>query len=220
MVAKRSRSSRPFRPPPRGRDPATAVRRSQLAESSSPLDKRGEDVEDWTFINGLVPLNDSSGTRINKQTGKKSSPDVSLVSPEWKDKCRWSIGDQLRISDHPPIKVVFQIRVVHQAVFPKEGRWKRSGVNWENFRQEVENYVSMLNPVSTLKKRTATFVSILKKAAMKHVGKTVPGRKTFHVLTPSTKAAIKKRNELRKKVSSYREEWRPLDGKRVFKDLQ
>ena len=80
-------------------------------------------------------------------------------------------------------------------------------MNWKNFRKEVENYVSTLNPVSNLKKRTAAFVFILKKAAMKHVGKTVPGRKTFHVLTPSTKAAIKKRNELRK-VSSHREEWR------------
>ena len=48
----------------------------------------------------------------------------------------------------------------------------------------------------------------IRQPAMKHVGKTVPGRKTFHVLTPSTKAAIKKRNELRKKVSSHREEWR------------
>ena len=180
---------------------------SQLWDSSSPLDNRGEEVEDWIFTNGLVTLNDGSSTRINKHTGNESSPDVSLASPEWKKKCSWSIGEQLGISDHLPINVTVQVKVSHQSIFSKEPRWKRSGVNWGNFRQEVENQTSSLTPEPNMKKRTQRFVYILKKAGRKHVGKTKPGRKTFNVISSTAKAAIKKRNSLRKKVTTHRKEW-------------
>ena len=130
---------------------------SHLWDSSSPLDNRGEEVEDWIFINGLVTLNDGSSTRINKHTGNKSSPDVSLASPEWKKKCSWIIREQLGISDHLPINVTVQVKVSHQTIFSKDPRWKRS-VNWGNFRQEVENQTSSLTPEPNMKKRTQRFV--------------------------------------------------------------
>ena len=171
------------------------------------FDKRGEEIEDWIISNSLVVLNDGSATRINKHTGNGSTPDVSLVSTEWKNKCRWSIGDQIGNSDHLPIKVVIQSVVHHQPLFTQEARWKRNGVNWENFRKEVENRVSGLKLEPNMKRRAHRFDQILKDAAIIHVGKTKPGRKTNTVITPTVNAALKKRNKLRKKVSTHREEW-------------
>ena len=53
----------------------------------------------------LVCLNDESGTRIDKSTGKISCLDLALVTMNITPKCTWVVGDDFWESDHFPIKV-------------------------------------------------------------------------------------------------------------------
>ena len=53
----------------------------------------------------LVCLNDGSGTRIDKSTGKMSCLDLTLVNMNIAPKCTWMVGDDFWDSDHLPIKI-------------------------------------------------------------------------------------------------------------------
>ena len=50
------------------------------------------------------------------------------------------------------------------------------------------------------------FNEILTKAGNKHVGKTKPSRRRF-TMNPKVKALVRKRNQLRKEISTKRKEW-------------
>ncbi|XP_066915550.1 uncharacterized protein [Clytia hemisphaerica] len=170
-------------------------------------DERGEVIEDLILTNNLSILNDGSPTRMNPTTGNESTPDVSLVGELWRNKCEWQTGTQMGSSDHLPIKVTINAKVTHQSVFGKPGRWRRNGVNWNNLRNEVEDHCQNLLEENNLTRRVARFNQILTQAAKKHVGKSKPGRKISSFMTPTVKAALKRRNNLRKKVSTHRKEW-------------
>ena len=55
------------------------------------------------------------------------------------------------------------------------------------------------------------------KAAKKYVGKKKVAQKNRGIMTPKIKEAIKNRNELRKKISTHREEW--LEACRVTSEI-
>ena len=180
---------------------------SNLWDSEQPTDSRGDLVTDWILENDMVCVNDGSATRTNRATGGSSSPDITLVHSNWSSKVEWSVGEDLG-SDHLPIVVHVKLKITatRQQVNSRP-RWRRNGVDWEPFRASVEEAVLELDESEPLVNRISQFNSILIKAAKEHVGKCKRGPRSNEWITPEVKAAIKKRNRLRRQGSSKREEW-------------
>ena len=180
----------------------------ELWDALQPPDARGEDVAKWIFDNNLAVVNDrNKATRINKQTGGLSSPDVSLAGSNWSNKCIWSTGDQIGKSDHLPITIAITTTVQHQTVFGRKARWRRNGINWNAFREEIEDETSNLPSEPNITQRVIRLNSIIIEAAHNHVGKTKPGKSTRPHITPTVRAALRKRNRLRRKLNTNRKEW-------------
>ena len=146
----------------------------------------------------LTVLNDGKDTRVNRNTGGKSTPDVSLAGRKWCNMCTWSVGEQLSKSDHLPITITINEETSHQSVFGKTARWKRSGANWKEFRDEVEQNCQNLPQEFNITSRATRFTDILLAAGYKFVGKSKPGPRTKSFMTPTVRAALRKRNRLPK----------------------
>ena len=172
-----------------------------------PTDKGGEDIVEWALDKELTILNDCSTTRVSRITGNESTPDVTLVGRKWDGKCTWEVCEQIGSSDHLPIKITVNSKITHQPILGKAARWKRNGVNWNDYSAAVEESVTTMPEEPNITKRILRFNQILKDAAMKHVGKSKP-RKTLKIsMTPTVRAALNKRNKLRKNVRQQRQEW-------------
>ena len=130
-----------------------------------------------------------------------------MCGSKWKDRCSWNLEEDLGGSDHLPILVVVNSDIKHQPVLGRAARWKSNNVNWNDFQNEVELKVTNLEECKDLKARIQRFTNILKDAAAIHVGKTKPGKRTKCWLTPTVRAAIRKRNRLRREVRTKRREW-------------
>ena len=132
---------------------------------------------------------------------------LTLVGKMYANKCTWEVGEQLSHSDHLPIMTTLKARVTHQSVSGREPNWRRHGADWPSFRQELEDKMSDLEDIPNVSKRLERFNNLVLEAARKHVGKSKPRRNGKPCITPDVKEAIKKRNQLRKKVSEHREDW-------------
>ena len=73
-----------------------------------------------------------------------------------------------------------------------------------------------LPQTDNIKERVKNFNNTLIESANVHVGKCKPSRKPKLWTTPNVKAAIRKRNALRKKVKTQRKEW--LDACKEARD--
>ena len=181
---------------------------SPVWDESQPEDARGEDVVEWACHKSLDILNDGSATRINKATEAGSSPDVTLCGSVWKSKCVWSVDDEdLGGSDHSAIIIVVNSATKHQSIFEKTPRWRSNGVNWSDFRNEIESEMDSLPETDDLNMRVNRFNDILLEAAYAHVRKVKPSKKSHSWMTPKCRRLIKERNQLRRKISTHRKEW-------------
>ena len=180
---------------------------SLLWDFIQPSDKRGEEIEKWVIDESLAVLNDGTPTRVNRITGGESAPDVSLVGKKWYNKCSWSTCEGIGNSDHLPILVTINASIQHQSIFGKAARWRKNGVDWNAFRQEAEATCDTFTSEQNATVRVLRFNTALIEAAQKHVGKTKPGPRTKTHMTPTVRAALKKRNKLRKDVKNNRQAW-------------
>ena len=155
----------------------------------------------------LTLLNDGSPTRVNKTTGNESTPDVTLCGPSWRNKVTWHVDESIGSSDHNPIIIEIQSKVRHVSPLDRTARWKSKDVDWDAFRKAVEEKMSPLQESDNIKVRVTAFNSALIECAEIHVGKTKPSRKPKAWMTPTVRAAVRKRNALRKKVRTQRKEW-------------
>ena len=85
-------------------------------------------------------------------------------------------------------------------------RWKSQNIDWQNFRDEVENAFPYNHSHLSLRERITVFNDVLIEAGKAHVGKTKPTRRKF-AMNPKVKQLIKKRNMYRKIVATMRTEW-------------
>ena len=105
------------------------------------VDRRGEELVDWSIENNLQVLNNGDPTRTNRATGNGSTPDISFCGSDWSGKVNWSIGEPIGSSDHLPMSIVVNSNVQHQSVFGKQAKWKTVGVDWEAFRSQIETNI-------------------------------------------------------------------------------
>ena len=178
---------------------------SSLWDPSQPDDQRGGAIEDLIIEEGLTLLNDGRPTRVNPATGTESSPDVTLVGKKWADRADW-YPDQDLGSDHLPI--IFNIRsnLALQQKISRPPKW-RANVDLSSFTAELENEFLDLEEEPNIHRRVRRFQEKVIKAAEKHVGKTVPGKRRKGTMNPRVRDAVTKRNSLRENVKDHREEW-------------
>ena len=69
-------------------------------------------------------------------------------------------------------------------------RWRRNGVNWEAYREDVENNLSNVPPCPDLTKRLQRLQNLMLDAAHRHVGKSKPRRHGRDCLTPVVREAF------------------------------
>ena len=153
----------------------------------------------------MAQLNDGSPTHTNRTTGKGTAPDTSFVHSAMLDKCTWETVNEFG-SDHLPILIEYEDQIPEVNVKPKY-RWRMREANWSKFTAEIENKIPSRYEGRDLNVLEKSLRRIIKKAAHKHVGKKKIAQRNRTIMTPEIKEAIEKRNELRTKISTNREEW-------------
>ena len=110
-------------------------------DAIQPEDARGLTTLEWACSNDLSILNDpESPTRHNRATGNGSSPDLTVVGGNWSEKSVWAVDEEeIGGSDHLPIIITVHATVNHQPVTSANQRWRTNGINWTNFRNQVED---------------------------------------------------------------------------------
>ena len=154
-------------------------------------------------------MNDGSPTRINRGTGGLSSPDITLCHPDLIPKIDWAC-DSYMGSDHIAIIISVNAYVKVSSAPTARKRWRRTGVDWTAFAEAVDSELDSFVPhshghsTSTL---STFFQKCLLRAAEKHVGKTRHSNSSRSWLTPDVRAAIRRRNLLRRNIHLHRREW-------------
>ena len=170
-------------------------------------DERGETVLDWMIDDGLTILNDGTPTRVNKSTGEESTPDVTLAGEKWMGKTTWTVMKPIGSSDHLPILIEISTDVKHVAA-SFGAKWKSKDVDWDSFSNAIETGINEIDQDSDdIKTLVTDFNKVVIEAAEKHVGKVKPGKRPKGWMTPTVRAAIRKRNALRRNIKTQRREW-------------
>ena len=170
-------------------------------------DARGEEILTWSLENSLSVLNDGSPTRFEPATQNPSTPDITMVDQTWAPKCKWRTGGRISDSDHAPVYIKVNHTVATQKIHPKRPTWK-SNVDWAPFTAEIEEKIDQVLECNSMKAKIEKFNKILLDAAKTHVGKIRPGGRRKVCITPKARAAIRKRNKLRKDIRNRRDEWK------------
>ena len=155
---------------------------SQMLDPIQPQDQRGDEILDWILVNDL--LNDGSATRTSRITRNDSTPDISLCGSNWSAKSSWRLAEPIGNSDNLPIIIELNHKICYKPVIPRSARWRRNGVDWCSFTNDIETKMSNLPNEPNLSLRVSRFNSILISAATTHVGKSKPSRKSKPWMTP------------------------------------
>ena len=82
-------------------------------------------------------------------------------------------------------------------------------IDWDSFKRTADD--NILNPSEArslpAKERVAKFCEALIDSANIHVGKVKPSKKSKPWMSPPVRAAIRQRNNLRRKIKTHRKEW-------------
>ena len=81
-------------------------------------------------------------------------------------------------------------------------------VDWEAFSNAIEAKIPNIDQDSdNIKSLITDLNKTIIEAAEKHVGKVKPGKRTKGWMSPTVRAAIRKRNALRRQIKTKRREW-------------
>ena len=142
---------------------------SQMWDAIQPQDHRGDGILDWILDNDLHILNDGSATRTSRITGNDSTPDISLCGSNWTAKSFWILAEPIGNSDHLPIIIELNHKICYKPVIPRSARWRRNGVDWSSFTNDIETKMSNLLNEPNISLRVSCFNDILISAATTHL---------------------------------------------------
>ena len=172
---------------------------SQMWNPIQPQDQRGDEILDI--------LNDGSATRTSLITGNDSTPDASLCGSHWSGKSSWRLAEATGNSDHLLIIIELNHKICYKPVIPRSARWRRNGVDWCSFINDVETKMSNLSNEPNLYLRVSRFNDILISTATTHVGKSKPSGRSKPWITPHVRAKIRNCKRLRQTIHQNCQEW-------------
>ena len=98
-------------------------------------------------------------------------------------------------------------KICCKSVIPRSARWRRNGVDWSSFTNEVKSKMSNLPPGPNLSLQVSRFSDILISAATTHVGKSKSSKRSKPRMTPHVRAKIRIQNRLRQTIHQNCQEW-------------
>ena len=182
---------------------------SQMWDSLQPQDQRGDKILDRILDNDLHILNDSSATRTGRIAGNDSTPNISICGSNWSAKTSWRIAEPIGNSDHPPIIIELNHKICYKPVIPRSAWWRRNGIDWSSFTNEVESKMGNLPNEPNLSLRVSRLDEILISVASTHVGKSKTSKRSkpwmTHMCEPkfATEIAFVRRSIKTKEAMSH-----------------
>ena len=107
-------------------------------------DDRGNLLEMWMIANDLNVLNTGEPTRINRDTGNPSTPDIAFCGKKMVAKSEWKVTEEIGKSDHSPIIITINETLSTQKAKVTRAKWKRKDVAWGEFTEVVESEFAQL----------------------------------------------------------------------------
>lgn len=168
---------------------------------SMTTDTRGQIIEDFLMTNDICILNTNAPTYCTPSTGKMSSIDLALCSPDLYVHLKWNVHDNPYGSDHLPCLV----HLVQPTTLPtKPQRWKLHLADWTLYARHAsleEEYDECLSVDEINEKFT---VRLLEAASMSIPQTSVLVRKNRKPWwTVDCRAAKKKQNKARSTFRRY-----------------
>ena len=111
-------------------------------------------------------------------------------------------------SDHKPIIITYEgTGTIPKVNNTPKYKWHLKKADWAKYQQEIENNIPTNYKNRNTNKLEKNLRKLMNKAAKKHVKKKKITNKTKPWMSTEIKEAIKRRNELRKNISTKRKEW-------------
>ena len=153
-------------------------------------------MADWAAESGLVILNEGDVTRVERGSGRVSSPDVSLCSQPLAGELGWRVVKALG-SDHFPI-LISSGEAVQQG--ENKGRlvwdWKRA--DWDGFRKEVRRGLGRVEWEGlSVGQKEEQFRRVVLRGARRWVGKKKVGGKGWKGVSEEIRMEMERRDGLK-----------------------
>ena len=104
-----------------------------------PRDHRGEWLVDWVEAKRMTILNEGDITRVERGTGRSSTPDLSVCPEDKVDLCRWQVHRALG-SDHFPVVIDVGVQSV-PCQEKKTMVWNWKGADWRRFQDTIRRWL-------------------------------------------------------------------------------
>ena len=132
-----------------------------------------------------------------------------LTSPLWEQLVSENSLETSRAYQQlrPPIIIELNHKICYKPVIPRSARWRKNGVNWSSFTNEVESKMSNLPSEPNLSLRVSCFNDILISTATANVGKSKPNKRSKPWMTPHVRAKIRNCNRLHQAIHQNCQEW-------------
>ena len=170
-------------------------------------DSRGTRIEEWMCDEGLITLNDGSGTRYSRKEGEAtcSAPDLTVIRMDMVEHFSWSVLHDLQ-SDHLPIKIswrkTFKVEKGKRSV-----DWNVDKADWNKYRDYIEEHIVTVQEEEDIPQKYKKMVKIIKEAANESIPKKVIREERNLWITADILRMRRERNELRRNITTRREEW-------------
>ena len=171
------------------------------------LNRKGEDVENWTISNQLLLINrpDDPPTFYSRTWRTTSTPDLAFATDDLHGIAKREVNDQLGGSDHRP--VVISIQRQFDSNFTRlPPSWNYKKANWDLFKLEADQKMSTEMSSESIShhdinKNAKAFNQIVLEAARKAIPR--GRRRNFKPYwTPELNQLEEKLNEARDKMES------------------
>jgi exonuclease III len=167
--------------------------------------REAEDLEDWCVRNNFQIINSGEPTHVNRGSGNKNAPDISITHESLTDSCKWEVLEDLS-SDHCPIVVTVNVDRYRTSDTPAlQWCWKKA--DWTLFQNLVNRSIVNSDIPPKLEAKVKWFSNVITNAAKTAVPMKKAKSNNRPFWNDELKGLANKRNRPRKGLPGTKEEW-------------
>lgn len=137
-------------------------------------DGNGDVLLEFMDGEGVVCLNDGSGTRYDMARGSESAIDLTLATATLAEKCEWEVlKDSTVGSDHFPIRIQIGIEVAVERETLAE-KWVLQKAEWEKFREVSDDMLADIDISTDVETLSLNITAGILSAAVSTIPRTKP----------------------------------------------
>jgi fructose-specific phosphotransferase system component IIB len=181
------------------------IRDKDWDEGVNRKDGNAEKLKNWCHRNGSKILNNGEYTHMDRHSGKKSTPDITIASEELAQRCKWTVTQELG-SDHNPILIEADINIrIKKEVTRVAWAWKKA--DWIVFQNDVKMEIEKNKQTAEtvregIKQGVKRITNVILEAAKKNIPKKKCSNKNRPYLKKETIDMMRERERLRKEINS------------------